>query len=284
MSRGEGREIAKDAKVKLWCFASRREPVVGVVARVHGEPMWTCILRWDWRKRTVEEGAWTKMRIHAGRCYLSEAGEFLLYHATGPNEGPFSGSKLSGAYAISRLPWLSALTNPDAFGYVKGGKSRDALSEDEQQLLWGIFEGCLDQSDHLVAQLRHPWQAVMRPLDVPESVVARGKGRLVAKVRIATLPVTLWACVTRKRWNLWDGHIQFSILADGGEALHMPAWRWARPVMGGRVLVATPDARLQIVRLGPAGAEPEVKWEHDLSGLKPEPGPAPSWAKAPLKS
>lgn len=276
--------MPRDANVKLWCFAARRAPVVGVLARVHGEPMWTCILRWNWLKRRVEEGAWTTMRIHAGRCQLSDDGEFLLYHATGPNEGPFSGGSYGGAFAISRLPWLAALTHPQTFGPAGGGESRDALSEDDQRVLWGLFEGRIDHHHEWPAPLWHPWEMVAHPLDVPESVVARGDFHLVAKARMVNLPVTLWASVTREDWNVWDGHIHYSILSDGGEALRRPEWRWARPVMDGRVLVATSDARLQVVRLGPAVAEPEVEWEHDLSGLKPEPGPAPSWAKAPLKS
>jgi hypothetical protein len=54
---------------------------------------------------------------------------------------------------------------------------------------------------------------------------------------------------------------------------------------GGRLFVATSDANLRVLRFKyktGADATSSVEQEHDLAGLTPRPGPAPSWAKAGL--
>lgn len=270
--------------VRLWCVAARKAPIIGVIARYRGEKSWGCVLRWNWEKRKVEEGAWTTMRIHAGRCVLSEDGEFLYYHAKGPVDGLFDGY-YGGAFAISRLPWLSALTDTRRFEYGwDGSKSRDALSEGEQERLWKLFKGArlYYYDEHWPYPLGHGWKAAAKGSKewaLAEEMVKRDGPRLVAERSVAGSRARLLAVVTRKTWNLWDGHVRF-VVVSGDEVKEMKAWRWARPVGMGRVAVATGDARLKMVRVEEGE---EVEWEKDLSGLEPRPGPAPKWAKAGLK-
>ncbi len=140
---------------RLWCCAAADAPVVAVFGRCHASvrPLrgshegsappgsrWSCVLRWDWSKGTVTEGAWTAMELRPLRAVVSACGEYLLYHAKTNDDGPFS-ARLGPRYAISRLPWLAALTHPQSFGPGGAGTSQHALPKPQQEQLWRMFPG-----------------------------------------------------------------------------------------------------------------------------------------------
>src|SRR5262245_14320707 len=129
-------------RVRLWCIRAEQAPVACVFARCFADRRWTCVLRWNWKDGAVDEGAWTTMDIVAPRCFLSADGEFLLYAARGPVDGPFS-AFYGGAYAVARLPWLAALTDPDHVGPAGRSESRDALKQASQDRLWKRFDDWL---------------------------------------------------------------------------------------------------------------------------------------------
>jgi hypothetical protein len=65
-----------------------------------------CVLGWDRRHDTFEEGQWLRGRIYERRCDLSPDGRYLIYFAmNGRWNSPTGGSWT----AISRAPWLRAL-------------------------------------------------------------------------------------------------------------------------------------------------------------------------------
>ncbi len=273
---------------RLWCIAATAAPIVAVIARCYGEQQWTCILRWNWETQTVEEGAWTTMSISAHRCALSPDGEFLYYHAKGPVGGPFD-SSYGGAYAVSRLPWLSALTNTDTFGPAGGWPSRDALSDADQKRLWKIF----DESPWYL--LDEFWPQHLGPgwrrLD-PEQVSLPRTGtpdRLVATSPLLDAGLLLVASVARRdKWSVWGGDLSYSLVKEATPSevrVPLPEVRFAHPVAGGRLLAATSDAKLRVLRYrhrDELSQEPRIEFEHALSTLFPNPGPSPGWAKAAL--
>lgn len=288
-------ERAENSGVRLWCVAARDAPIVAAFARVHGESGSTGVLRWNWHTAKVEVGAWTRLRLATHRCALSPDGEFLLYHATGGDESPFPG-RFGGAFAISRLPYLAALTNTQTFGPAGGGVSRDALSEPEQQRLWDIFDGApfYVRDEHWPTHLGHAWHTAP-PEDQAALEPHAGRIHLAASAEIPDAALRVHAVVRSHtdrwgghHWSIWNDDLRFFMAPAGGvtgEPRELPRVRWACPAGGGRLLLATDDAKLLVLRhphkTGASMAH-EVEQEHDLSGLTPCPGPAPDWAKAGL--
>jgi hypothetical protein len=268
---------------------------VAVIARLYGQERWTCLLRWNWKESRVEEGAWTSLDIAAHRCCLSPDGEFLFYHATGGSDGPFPGF-YGGAFAISRLPWLSALTDTTTFGPAGGWKSRDALSDREQQHLWSLFEDwpAFVRDEHWPCQLGYRWRvATAADMNSPETPFERA--HLGATADVPDAGVRVYAVILSQtdkrggsRWSIWHDDLRYLIgPADGivKPPHELSGVRWACPAGGGRLLVAMSDAKLRVLRYKyKTGADvtSSAEQEHDLAGLTPRPGPAPFWAKAGL--
>ncbi len=100
----------------IWCIPALLEPVAAVIARYRvGDRTWTHVLRWRMGEGP-EPGAWATLRLVRHRCFLSPTGEYLCYHGKrdrveydAPEPSHFR-SSAAGGDAVSRLPWLSALT------------------------------------------------------------------------------------------------------------------------------------------------------------------------------
>ncbi|MCC6661890.1 MAG: hypothetical protein IT437_13505 [Phycisphaerales bacterium] len=281
--------------VRLWCVAASDAPIVAVIARLYGEKRWTCLLRWNWKESLVEEGAWTSMDIAAHRCCLSSDGEFFFYHATGGSDGPFPGF-YGGAFAVSRLPWLSALTDTTTFGPAGGWKSRDALPDSEQQHLWSLFEDwpAFVRDEHWPRQLGRIWRAATTD-DMTLAGAQLERSHLVAAADLPDSGLRVYAVVrshTDKwgghHWSIWHKDLTYFIRPTIGidnPLQELSGVRWACPTGGGRLLLATSDAKLRVLRFKyktGADATFSVEQEHDLASLTPRPEPAPSSAKAGL--
>lgn len=285
-------EQSGSALVNLWCLVASNAPVVAVIARLYGPNKSTCILRWNWKKALLEEGAWTSMRIAAHRCCLSPDGEFLLYHATGSPNSPFPGS-FGGAKSISRLPWLSALTDTNPGPVPEFRKSRDSLPEDQQQRLWQLFAKTRHDAVDWPGLLGHRWRNAT--VDDMQSVTMWDKSHSVAAANIPDCGLRVFAVVRSRHvrwggqgWSLWHGDLRYHLASQNGVGAapkELSGVRWACPATGARLLVATADAKLRVMRFNDnTGAEASfsIEQEHDLAGLTPRPGPAPQWAKVGL--
>lgn len=282
--------------MRLWCVRAERAPVVGVFARCFGEKRWMCALRWDWSSGKVDEGAWTTMEILVRRCALSPDGKFLLFAARGSTQGPFN-AMLGGAYAVSRLPWLTALTDPRTIGPGGEYESHDALRRSSQKRLWEVFEGWLSLGFvKWPYDLGFGWTHVGTDDPVVTRLAMRHGPRLAARTPLDASGLSLLAVVDSRinkhaepEWNIWNGDLRYYILSENRGATRvaeLPDARWAAPARDGRVLVATADASLQVLRLSRKDAlaeAPQIEHTANLSGLTPRPGPAPAWARAELK-
>lgn len=89
-------------------------------------------------------------------------------------------------------------------------------------------------------------------------------------------------------WNVWEGHLRFFLFvrtATGGRVELLDGVRWAKPTRDGRLLTASADCRLRVVRLtlGETASSSTILQEHDLSGLTPRPASPPREALAGLR-
>lgn len=260
--------------IRLWCLTARDAPIVVPIVRYPFVRRRTHLLRWNYETGELEPGAWTVMRIGVHRCRLSSGGEFLLYHASGSMSGPFS-KYYGGAYAVSRAPWIAALTHPDTFGPGGGGESRDALSSYEQARLWAMFD---EYNNTLHAP---PWWEKLGP----------GWHVSSDDYRIATqhVPGTVFLLVARHagpgphKSSPFEGELSYRLIDTDGEfEIDLTGIGWAQPATARRLLVGTKDGVLRLLRFPKPHAEPVVEQEHDLRGLEPAPRESPEWARAPL--
>lgn len=281
---------------RLWCIAASHAPIVAVIARYYGSPRWTCVLRWNWEAQTVDEGAWTKMHLRAHRCSLTPDGEFFLYHAEGGTDGPFSAIN-GGAFAVSRLPWLAALTDPDTFGPAGAAKSRDALSRRAQRKLWSKFAdgpGWLQPIDW-PRHLGPEWTPLPAKLASQHNWKVHGPDHLAAISEIHGTGLALIAAVTANRnkhdethWSIWNDDIRFYVASRSSPSqppIDLHGVRWAHACGKSRVLIATDDACLKLITLSSSGDQDpatQTLFEHSLRSLTPNPRPAPDWAKSRL--
>ena len=115
---------------KLTVIFARRKPR-GIILR-RGPSDWYHLISWNTAKDTFEHGAWFKGRIYEDKCDLSPDGELFLYFAL---KGDWQSSYMGSWTAISRPPWLSALTLwPQGDTWGGGG----CFQDDRQLSLRGV--------------------------------------------------------------------------------------------------------------------------------------------------
>lgn len=227
-----------------------------------------------------------KVRVHL--CALSSDGRFLLYYAKKRSKkrgaGPFGGP---GGRAVSRLPWLAALTDIEGDQWwcsSDARRSRDGLSLEQQSHLWSLFPG----TTYWIDQFGPGWQVAPPGLLQLQTVThSSQKHWLAACAPIPDTRLVLLAVEQmRKDWASPPLEQLKYLVLDPSQPDRTPHLlsdvRWAHPIRGGRVAVAGTDAALRLLRAprGPLGeAAFEVEFERSLGDLRPTPGPAPDWAK-----
>jgi len=278
--------------VVVSCVLASSAPVAAVITRFRTTPRWTCVHRWLIDEARLEPGAWTKLRLKERRCRISADGEFLMYVATGPLGGPFS-AYFGGAVAVSRVPWLSALTDIVPSCVAGGGPSKHALSAADQTRLWNHFPGSrfYYTDDDWPQDLGPGWQRV-DPAEFRASDFALNSRRAIVLAARASIPGrvhSLVAIVDRREGgdSSGDRHRFFlkSPVAGGSRFQPLESFVWAHPHRNGMILAATRDGHLQQLRLhdhADGGHSWRLEQDHDLSGLRPSPKPAPSVALRPL--
>jgi hypothetical protein len=285
--------MSADARpiIRLWCVTASDAPVVAVIARlITPDGRWSHILKWDYKRAYLQPGVWSRLDIKAHRCRLSPDGQFIMYTAKGPLGGPFDAS-FGGGIAISRLPWLAALTFIHPASVGGGGPSRDMLARDQQEQLWKLFEEPYYFMDEdWLAHLGREWLPA-EPAIV-ESILPRIVGGGGPAWRLARLPLVgrdmdLLALAKRED-PLGEPvrHARYHLYDPKADLLHpLPGLHCAVPTSEprARILATTRDGHLQLLTPhSTPGPEVRAAQDHDLSALMPDPKPAPNWARAPL--
>jgi hypothetical protein len=112
----------------LWCVPAARTGAVLVISRYSdGVRGWTHLMRWKPGRRH-EPGAWARLSLVRHHCRVDPSGEFLWCEVkkrnctewNAPDPQHFRGS-VGGGMAVSRVPWLSALTDVQGLGVMGGG-------------------------------------------------------------------------------------------------------------------------------------------------------------------
>lgn len=315
MSRGKasvGAQGALTGRVSLWCVPAARSRVVAVLVRLTPEGggeakrarAWSGVMAWTPGKAPVQ-GAWSTLRLVRHRCRVDAEGEYLMYVAK-DRGGPWDASgpalfrrSLGGGVAVSRLPWLSALTDVAAGCAFGGGASRHALSPEEQEVLWGKF-GPRGEGWWFVEQ-QAGWEVAGEQVraEVEAAGMVVGAKDLVAVRRVDDEEATLVAVVAQGKANTvprWPP-ARYGLM-DGAGVLPLPGVDWAQLEASGALLTAGADARLRVYRRrkagdGQAGGATEnqgplagwrVKQEVDLSGLEVTPRASPIEARRGVKT
>jgi hypothetical protein len=283
------------SSTRIFAILARAAPV-GVILR-RGPTRQVMLLKWHLGSDTLEPGQWFKGRIYERRCDLSPSGDLFVYFAAKhrPPYGTWT--------AISRPPYFTALAlwpKGDAWGgggvfeselalALNHWPSQDKLADGFQlrpklsvslfgaRPGWGedfpIYEALLARRGWaLVDRPKHPkpkWGAPVvwrfeRPI-VYEHVAKKGR-RLQMKIKGVKQKNDAW---------YW---IDYAVLDRGGDTLlDLPHTDWAD--WDRDDLVYAREGKLFRVpkKSFDAGA-PQPKLIADLSDLKFDPQPAPSWA------
>ncbi len=163
--------------VGIQLFPARDAKVAAVTVRVRAERGWEHVMAWNLGSGELTHGAWTTKRLRRSQTRLSPCGRFFLYTAQdggkswhpATRERPFAGED-GGGTAISRLPWLAALTRIHSRGlYTDPTVGKHTLSLLEEDALFAKFEGTEGHE-----QFRHQpaWQTVDTK-SLPEATMPR---------------------------------------------------------------------------------------------------------------
>jgi hypothetical protein len=255
-----------------------------------GPSRWCHILQWRLDPPGVGPGAWFGGRLYPRRCAVSPDGALLGYYALTGKPPPWD-----SYLAVSKVPWLHALaawhwgstwhwgcefladgrfctgesepTAPDSGAYPAGLAPRPPLPAISHPDRW--------RTRDVQAELRRGWtqHAVTDAEAFPGTPLALRRPR-PEDDRVGLLLVHGGHDFTRH--GVEGADIRYLLERDGGYVeLSDAAWAdWDRR---GHMLIATMGGELRIAVVTPAGLE--TVWSHDLSQLRPEPAPAPEWAR-----
>ncbi len=258
-------------------------PVVAVIRR--GPTDWCHVGRWDLEAMEYQSGSWLRGAIYPQRCDLSPDGRWLCYFTLKASADWQAG----GTYiAISRLPWLTALT---AWG--TGGTWTHGLHFVADTDVWPTeppHEGdpapvrrhyglAFTRAESFAVERRRGWiETAETPPRDQDDVWDQRRDVVMQKPSPANPEVRLLAQGWYAAWRAMepDRYGESSYSLDTGSGPHvLDDVQWADWSGDGRLLVATRDGRLQW-READGRA---VRWETDLAALTPEPVPPPAEAR-----
>jgi len=282
---------------RTWCILASEAPVAAVIVRHYGTGF-THILKWQFEERAVEPGAWTRMTVKPLRCHVSPDGQFFSYRAAGGLGGPFPADQ-GGGTAVSRLPWLSALTKIDA--WWRGVFPSDhELSESDQQRLVNTFRDAKpyhkaeDWPDHLGSGWKRVSAYAFDEV-LSRASTTRSESRLAAELPIQGTGCLLVSLLDRKHKDRDENDepvffvrsITTRAPYSASDVIPLPECWWAAAAPSGSILLASKSGRLMSLRVADSDkSQPPwvVEQDHDLTMYSPSPGPSPESARAPLDS
>jgi len=282
--KGQGKAHGKKDGPRLFCIPATNTPLIAVIRR--GPSGWSHLGKWDVVRSHYDPGAWIRARIYPQRCDLSPDGRWFCYLAL---KGTAKWNVGLTYIAISRLPWLTALT-----AWATCGTWTRGLHFVQDTAVWEA--GTPDHGD-IAACRRRFGIAVTKPASF---AVERRRGWAETPGSPERAPNDMW---DEKRADTLrmekvrprsGGKIRlmvrgfFAAFRDGQtkdtvyEVVENCKTHWLKDAQWadwdpeGRLLVATTQGRLQIRDW--SNGQMFVRSEVDLSLLSPEPLPPPDAA------
>jgi len=269
----------------LYVLTATRAPVAAVFLRQPGKS-WM-VARWDLQTGELEQGAWLRGTLYPRRCDLSPDGTVLYYFLAKSSARPFLGMTGRQTFsALSKLPWVYALAAWRESGtWTRGYHFAEAGRWDIGEPQHGSADGLRTRlglartaPEQYATERRRGWvEHELCPPRDPHDAWDENRSVVLAK----PAPTGAMRLVlTDRGWDpqapgAIDGRAPEYSLEIGERTTVLDDALWADWHPGGVLLVATEDSRLQIRE--PDGRRVVV--ERDLSQLRPDPRPAPSWAQ-----
>jgi hypothetical protein len=272
---------------RLYVLVATHAPVALIVRR--GPSDWWHLLKWDLERLAVEPGAWFRGTLYPRRSDISPDGRLFGYFALRGSPPPWD-----TYFAVSKLPWLTALAAWRTAGTWTGGCQffRDGRLQIAGCLESQPFHGHYPKA--VVGGMSADW--VGRDL---QNERKRGWSAVPAEsagVFRAAAGVSQAATVIRRAQPggaaalvLAHAGVDFSRPSVEGVQVHylreepdrritpLPDVAWADWDHQGRLLLATRAGAVAVLEV--RGAAWVQTWSHNLSDLAPSPAEAPAWAQ-----
>ena len=290
--------------VGIQLFPARDAKVAAVTVRVRGERGWEHLMAWNLGSGELTHGAWTTKRLRRRYTRLSPCGRFFLYTAQdgGKSWHPATRERVfaaedGGGTAISRLPWLAALTRVHCRGmYASPIAGKHTLSAAEEAALFAKFEGL---AYHEAFPHQPGWESVDADLLPPEALPQnRSARRAVSRFQAACIAPAGREVMLVGAWRQSRGEkpakMQWTLVAQTPDktitkGLDVSS-AWMSPATG-RLLTAEPTGIITLFqppKIGRGEAGPDIRLKvvarHDLSTLEPKPERPPAKAFVPLSA
>jgi hypothetical protein len=267
---------------RLFCIPATAARVVAVIRR--GPSEWCHVGRWNIADWTYEAGAWFRGRLFPQKCDLSPDGRWLAYSAHKPTARWAAGTIYE---AISRLPWLHALAAWEAgTTYTRGIRfDDDAGTSDLGPPDSGDAAPCLrcyglrvNRAAQFAVERRKGWfETGDTPARDADDVWDERRTVRMSKTQpggSAVLEVEGSYAAFRDDPERRDPPC-YSIL-HGDDITVLEHAQWADWSAAGTLLLATKRGGLEAYDW--RDGRMRRIFEHDLSGLAPDPREPPAWA------
>ncbi|GAO05127.1 hypothetical protein [Anaeromyxobacter sp. PSR-1] len=273
---------------RLYAQVATAAPVALVFRR--GPGGWWHLLRWHLEQDALEPGAWFRGTLYPRRCDLSPDGALLSAFAGSPTSAEFLGEHPWTAYLlVSKAPWLFALAAWHEGGtwsrghhFAAAGEAGAVAPADAGDASPLRARGGLAPTPvvQYAAERRRGWEDDPRgePRDPRRDPWdERRQARLVKARPGGGARLVLEDQGLDLRAPRIEGRSPAYAVELGRRTVALPEAAWADWDARGRLLVATRDARLELRDGRAAGLA--LRGAHDLSALRPDPRPAPGWAR-----
>lgn len=297
-----------ERRTAVYGILAQKAPIVAVFHR-HSRKWWQ-LLSWNVKRRVVESGAWFRIQLDPSVANLSYDGSLLAYQA----------SKLGSPeslwwdyFAVSKLPWLYALTawRVDVYLGCRFDRSGALYVEAEQSTgkrygrgsaLWGQGKTlsepshggfprrliCAPLDRHYSGHPQYGWTFLDHfyergwsgiPWSILPNIGLKEYDDSVAVEKPQPKGTSiLWMASNKKSGETSSRQRLYFIGTSPSQMRLMPSVNWAEWSHDGRLLTSTMDGALQISIL--KHDKWKILWSHNLRVEKPDPQLAPAWAQS----
>jgi hypothetical protein len=253
-----------------------RDADIGVVFR-RGPAAWWHILKWDLAKFTLESGAWMKGSLYPTRSAVSCDGKVLAY---------FAMHGVWDAYlALSKVPWLTALCAWKTVGTWTTGAY---FERDGKLCAFGAL--CEDQPFYGSCSFPHEFGGTDTNWNRAREFqfIMNGWKPKAAAASMESFNPGPNEVIALSKYSPRDPRLVLSRYSEFGSCLYSITYPdcqeslladvvWADFDRKGRLAVASAGGELKLFKID--GSNMTIVYSRNLNALKPNPVPAPAWAR-----